>query len=780
MIVSVLAGLLATVVVAPAFALTGAATSSTISAFQSLPSYLEVGELMQKTDVYAGDPDDPTLLASFYDQNRIEVTADQIAAPVFDALVSSEDPRYYEHGGIDLQGTLRAVASTYLLDAAPQGGSSITQQYVKNVLVQKAESISDESERDAAYTEATATTPERKLKEMRLAIGVEKEYSKDEILLGYLNIALFGGTVYGIEAAAEYYYGVHAADLSVGQSAALLAIVNNPEKFRFDRPDDPDNGDANGYALTTSRRDYILDRMLEYGKIDAATHDSAQAAPIEPVITPPSTGCQTAGSAAYFCDYVSHVLRDDPALGDTADERYAALKRGGLKVYTTIDLGLQETAQALMDEQIPASDPRFDVGATAVAVQTGTGKVLTMVQNKRYSQDPDVIASGPEYSAINLNVDADMGGGNGFQPGSGYKVFTLAEWLRSGHTLLEQFDSKRKNWTGFTDSCEGRQDYASYNPKNAGDGGYSDTQTALNSTIWSLNTGYTGMSHLLDLCRIRTTAESFGIHRADGGELVQSAASVIGTNEVAPMTMAVAYAAIADDGRRCTPVVITEITGPDGVSIPPSESECTRAVSSSVARAMQYAMLRVTAEGTGTQADPKDGVQHITKTGTSDNSADTWALGASSSVSLAVWVGSIKAQDSGSRVNLESIDFASGWAPSARHRIWKPLMTEIDSLYGGSDFAAADPKMIAAPQVVVPDLSGRSSDSATRTLTDAGFTVGSITQVDSTQPQGAVAGTVPAAGTTVDKGSLVGVTLSTGTPPPDASPPPASPAPATG
>jgi membrane peptidoglycan carboxypeptidase len=194
---------------------------------------------------------------------------------------------------------------------------------------------------------------------------------------------------------------------------------------------------------------------------------------------------------------------------------------------------------------------------------------------------------------------------------------------------------------------------------------------------------------------------------------------------------------------------------------------------------MQYAMLRVTAEGTGTQADPKDGVQHITKTGTSDNSADTWALGASSSVSLAVWVGSIKAQDSGSRVNLESIDFASGWAPDARHRIWKPLMTEIDSLYGGSDFAAADPATIAAPQVVVPDLAGRSSDSATRTLTDAGFTVGSITQVDSTQPQGAVAGTVPAAGTTVDKGSVVGVTLSTGTPPPATSPPAAS-APPTG
>ncbi|KZX20540.1 Penicillin-binding protein 1A [Rathayibacter tanaceti] len=447
MIVSVIAGLLASLVVAPAAALTGAATSGTISAFQSLPSYLEVGQLMQKSDVYAGDPEDPTLLASFYDQNRIEVPADRIADAVKDALVASEDPRFYDHGGIDLQGTLRAIASTYLLDGDTQGGSSITQQYVKNVLVQKAESITDQAERDRAYAEATATTAERKLKEMRLAIGLEKVSTKDDILLGYLNIALFGGTVYGIEAAAEYYYGIPAANLSVDQSAALLAIVNNPEKFRFDRPDDVENGEANGYAQTRERRDYILDRMLEAGTLDQAAHDSATAEAITPEITPPSTGCQTAGSAAYFCDYVMHELRDDPALGATDDERYAAIKRGGITVYTTIDLDLQETAQELMDQQVPSSDPRFDVGATAVAVQNGTGKILTMVQNKTYSQDPDVIASGPEYSAINLNVDASAGGGNGFQTGSAYKVFTLAEWLDRGHTLLEQFDSKPKNWT---------------------------------------------------------------------------------------------------------------------------------------------------------------------------------------------------------------------------------------------------------------------------------------------------------------------------------------------
>ncbi|QHC72881.1 transglycosylase domain-containing protein [Rathayibacter sp. VKM Ac-2805] len=770
MIVSVLAGLLASLVVAPAAALTGAATSGTISAFQSLPSYLEVGRLMQKSDVYAGDPDDPTLLASFYDQNRIEVPADRIADSVKDALVASEDPRFYDHGGIDLQGTLRAIASTYLLDGDTQGGSSITQQYVKNVLVQKAESIPDEADRDRAYAEATATTAERKLKEMRLAIGLEKVSSKDDILLGYLNIALFGGTVYGIEAAAEYYYGIPAADLSLAQSASLLAIVNNPEKFRFDRPDDTANGEANGYAQTRERRDYILDRMLETGSIDQAAHDAAAAEAITPDITPPSTGCQTAGSAAYFCDYVTHVLRDDPALGATDDERYAAIKQGGIKVYTTIDLDLQRTAQELMDEQVPSSDPRFDVGATAVAVQNGTGRILTMVQNKRYSQDPDVIASGPEFSAINLNVDASAGGGNGFQTGSAYKVFTLAEWLDRGHTLLEQFDSKQKNWTGFADSCEGTWDYDSYNPKNAGDGGYTDTQTALYSTIYSLNTGFTGMSHLLDQCEIRKQAEAFGVHRADGTALVQSPGAVLGTNEIAPLTMATAYSGIAANGTTCTPVAITAIVGADGREIEPVETTCSRAVSSRVASAMQYTMLKVTAEGTGVEDDPKNGIQHITKTGTTDNSADTWAIGASTETSLAVWVGSISARADGSRVNLDSIDFDSGWAPSARHRIWKPLMTAIDSRYGGSDFPQADQSLIAAPQVTVPDLSGRTSDSAAQALTAAGLTPGATSQVDSTQPMNTVAGTGPAAGTRVDKGSVVKVQLSTGKAPPAPAP----------
>ncbi|NQX12176.1 transglycosylase domain-containing protein [Microbacteriaceae bacterium VKM Ac-2855] len=763
-VVSVLAGLFATLGVAPAIALTGFGTSGTIGLFESLPSYLDVGRLMQKTDIYAGDPEDPQLLASFYDQNRIEVAGDQIATTVKDAVVASEDPRFFDHGGIDLQGTIRAITSTYVLGAEVQGGSSITQQYVKNVLVQKAESISDPTARQAAYEEATATTPKRKVAEMSLAIGLEKRFSKEDILLGYLNIALFGGTVYGIEAAANYYYGVHASELSLDEAAALIAIVNNPEKFRFDLADSETNGAANGYAVTRERRDYILDRMLEFGHITAAEHDAAITEEISPTITQPSTGCQTAGNAAYFCDYVTQVLRSDPALGATEDDRYAALKRGGLQVYTTLDVDIQNTAQETMDELVPKVDPRFDLGAATVSVQADTGRVLMMVQNKDYSQDPTVIATGANYSAINFNVDKAMGGGLGFQTGSTYKVFTLAEWLNAGHTLVERFDSKRKNWDDFTDSCNGtwKADPADpFNPQNSTPDDDADTLDPITSTVNSINTGYIGMAHELDLCAIRRTAEAFGIHTGDGSELGQSPATVLGTNGIAPLTMAVAYAGIANDGVTCTAIAIDSIVDADGTAITPPASSCTRSVSTAVAHGMQYAMQQVLLQGTGTMSNPNDGVQHIAKTGTTDNSSDIWTVGASSKASLAFWLGNV-APVNGVKTNMAFLTFDYGPIDIARHYVWKPIMTALDAKYGGSDFAAPDASALQTPMVTVPDLAGLSVADATTELTALGLIPGDQNPTPASSAVGSVSNTAPAAGESVAKGTSVLIGISTG------------------
>ena len=679
---------------APALSVTAVAATTGIRLFEKLPSYLEIGALSQKSNIYATQSDGtPVLLASFYDQNRVEVGWEQINQYVKDAAVASEDPRFFEHGGIDMQGTLRAMVTT-ATGRETQGGSSIAQQYVKNVRVQECELLGDEQARQDCYDAATETSIERKVKEMRLAIGLEKRYNKVEILRGYLNITGFGGTVYGIEAAANYYFNQTAAGVTLAQAASLMAIVNNPSKFRLDRPDSTVNGAADGYAANRTRRDYILGKMLDEGKVTEPEYTEAVATPVEPVITEPSTGCQTAGVSAYFCDYVKNLLQTDPTFGADDETRMLNFRRGGYEVYTSLDLDLQNAAAATMAQNVPEVYPGWDVGSVITSVQVGTGRVLAMVQNKEYSQDPEVLQAGPQYTSINYNTDLPQGGSHGFQPGSTYKVFTLAEWLAEGHALTETVDSKPKaNWGTFRDSCLGPQNYDSehWSPKNdANEAGAN--YTALQSTVQSINTGYIGMAKKLDLCGIRQTAEAFGMHRADGDPLVQSASAVIGINEIAPLSMAVAFAGIANDGVTCSAVAIDRIIGPDGAELPVPQTSCSASVTPQVAAGMHYAMQLVMTSGTAqaswAAASPR--VPLIGKTGTTDGNKDTWMSGASTTVATVVAVVSATGE-----ANQRGLSFASGSAATARHRMWPAVMSVANAKYGGSAFTVAGPGPVA-------------------------------------------------------------------------------------
>ncbi|MFF2390522.1 transglycosylase domain-containing protein [Agromyces sp. NPDC058104] len=721
-VASAAAAALVAVSVTPSIAMVGLAASSTISMFDNLPGYLAIGELSEKSNIYAtGAGGKSVLLASFYDQNRVEVRWEAIDQDVKDATIASEDPRFYDHGGIDMQGTLRAAATT-ASGRDTQGGSSIAQQYVKNVRVQQCELESGVAEVDAAeaaaeaagteltseqrdqivadvktdcYDSVTETTIDRKVKEMRLAIGVEKRYTKDEILLGYLNIAGFGGTVYGIEAAANYYFGASSSNLTLAQAASLIAIVNNPEKFRIDKPANERNGAADGYADNHGRRDYILGRMLAFGKITQERYDEAIATPVEPKITEPSTGCQTAGASAYFCDYVKNILQTDPTFGEDAETRMLNFRRGGYDVYTTLDLDLQSAAVKAIADNVPQTFPGWDLGGVISSVQVGTGRVLAMAQNKVYSQDPAVLASGAQYTSINYNTDFTQGGSRGFQPGSTYKVFTLAQWLKEGHGLSERVDSRpRSNWGVFHDSCLGDIDVSGegWNPKNdAGESG--GAYTALQSTTQSINTGFLGMAKELDLCGIRKTAEAFGMHRADGNPLGQSPATVIGTNEIAPLSLAIAFAGIANDGVTCTPIAIERIVR-DGAEVPVPKSACTAAVSPDVAAGMHYGMSRVMTDGTARESNNNTVpyVPLIGKTGTTDGAKDTWMAGASTEVATVAAVVSVNGD-----ANQRGISFDSGEAATARHRMWPAVMSVAAAKYGGDSFRELGPGPVVAP-----------------------------------------------------------------------------------
>ncbi|WP_158252133.1 transglycosylase domain-containing protein [Cryobacterium sp. M23] len=650
----------------------------------NLPDDLSIGRLSQKSNIYATASDgSPYLLASFYDQNRVEVSSDAISQYVKDAATSGEDPGFYEHGGVNIWGSLTGAVTT-LFTGDVRGGSSITQQYVKNVLVQQCEALSDDAERMTCYDAATETSPWRKLKEMSLAVGLEKKSSKDDILRQYLNITGFGGSVYGIEAAANYYFNTTAAALTLPQAASLVAIVNNPVKFQLDEPDSTTNGAANGYAANKERRDYILDEMQENEKISTADHDAAISAPIEPIITEPSTGCRTAGGSAYFCDLVLQTLRNDPAFGADADARLANFRLGGYNVYTTLDPDLQSAAESTMAENVPKTFEDWDVGGVITSVGVGTGRVLAMTQNKDYSQDP--ADTGANFTGINYNTDLDQGGSNGFQTGSTYKVFTLAEWLTQGNSLADSVSAwERDEWGTFEDSCNGPQDYGeSFAPGNDSSSDDDSSYSALESTIDSINTGFIGMAKELDLCGIRKTAEAFGVHRADGGALKQGASAVLGTNEIAPLTMAAAYAGIANNGVTCTPIVIDRITGPDGAELPAPQSNCTQSVTPEVAAAMSYAMERVMTRGSGSPSyyDTDPQVPMIGKTGTTDENRDTWMAGASTKVATIVGVMNV----SGVGEDQRETYFESGQAATARHRMWPEMMGVANEKYGGDEF----------------------------------------------------------------------------------------------
>ncbi|TFD54235.1 PASTA domain-containing protein [Cryobacterium sp. Hh7] len=767
---SAVAGILVTAAVAPAVALSGMAATNTINVFDSLPEYLSIDRLSQKSNIYAStDAADPVgtrvLLASFYEQNRVDVASDAISQFAKDAAIAGEDPRFMEHGGVDIQSSFNGAVQT-LAGGDTRGGSSITQQYVKNVLIQKCEVMTDADEADACYSDATKPTADRKLREMRLAIGIEKKYEKADILRGYLNIAGYGGSVYGIEAAANYYFNTTAALLTLPQAASLVAIVNNPVKFQLDRPDSETNGAANGYADNKFRRDYILNEMLKYDKIAQADYDAAVAAPIEPVITVPSTGCQTAGDNAFFCDYVTKVLKNNETFGATAEERLDNFTRGGFDVYTTLDLELQATAVAALNANVPKTYNDWNVGGVVTSVGVGTGNVLVMTQNKDYSQDPAVQATGANYTSVNYNTDFAYGGSGGFQPGSTYKVFTLAEWLKEGHALTERVDSRRKaNWGDFQDSCLGVQNWdGRFNPRNdANEGGAN--YSALQSTTGSINTGFIGMAKKLDLCGIRKTAETFNVHRADGKALDQGASSVIGTNEIAPLTMAVAFAGIANNGMTCTEVAITKIISTDGTELPIPASTCTQSVEPGVAAGMQYAMKTVMGSG-GTAAASNSATSPrlpmIGKTGTTDGAKDTWMSGASTKVATVVGVVNVGGNNWKNQRSSRS-NLLGKYAATARHRIWPIVMSNANAKYGGDDFPEASSSVINAVAVPVPDVRGKSMADAESTIEAAGFLFVNGGVTSSEMPAGTVADTDPAGGSSSTRGASITAYSSDGT-----------------
>ncbi|GAA1326587.1 transglycosylase domain-containing protein [Nonlabens tegetincola] len=765
---SAIAGILVTAAVTPVVALSGAAATSAVSIFENLPSNLKPGQLAEPSTIWAKNGDENVKIAEFYDQDRVPVGWDDISPYVKDALVAIEDPRFYTHGGVDALAASRAVLQNVAGGDGISGASTITMQYVRNVLVQESTAIPDPEEQEKAYKDAMEQSMDRKLKEMKLAIGVEKKFTKDEIMTGYLNIALFGRTVYGIESAAHYYFGTTAKELTLPQAASLIAIVNRPTAYQLDI--------AENLEANEKRRNLILDNMLTQGKITPAQHDEAKATPVEPNITPRVQGCTVAEDAyglGHFCDYVQNQMKKDSEFGPDAMTREFNMRRGGYDIYTTIDLDMQRAAVEAMRENVPQVMEGIDVGGATVSQEVDTGRVLAMAQNRPYSNDPELAPQG--FTAINYSTDKSDGGSNGFQVGSTFKAVTLAEWIRTGHSVNDRVNVNGRNvqLQSFRARCmpEGVYGYGNwqFNNDNMGVRG---NQTVLTTMGQSLNGGVISMQQQMDLCDTFDMAKKLGIHRASPAaaedqpnfgtlDLTMVPSNTFGgTDEIAPLTMATAFSAFAGQGKLCSPIAIDAITGPNGEPVPFTKSSCSEAISPEVAAGVAYALQYTITNGIARHAASAFGTPHLAKTGTTDEYKDNWTVGASSKVSTATWVGNVGpnpqclGQPGCERVDTRNFGGYQGLT-AADSRIWPAVMYVADQKYGGEGFG--DPTQTALKQttVAVPDVAGKSFDEASSILTNAKFSVRDGGEVDSSQPKGMIARTDPGAGAAAALGAEI-------------------------
>ena len=741
---SSIASLLSFALLLPMVWLGSIGVTATLSVFENLPDFIKPVNAAEASNIYAVKNGKPVMVARFFNENRISVEFDEISPNMIRAAIDTEDPRFYEHIGVDWISLARATLTNVAKAGKGPGGSTITMQYVKNNLLEAAV-LSGDPEAIAMQTDS-AHALQRKFQEIRLALALEKTYSKQDILAGYLNLSFFGTNINGVEAASEYYFGIKAKDLNVPQAAMLAAMLKGAEDYR---PDVEENKER---AL--NRRNYVIQNMADAGDITQAEANEYKATPIELNIQKIPTGCEADQQTAFFCDYVVWTIRNSPEFGPTQADREALLRKGGLDIYTTMDIKLQKVADNATKTWAPPTDPN-KLGSSSVSVQVGTGRVLALTQNRIYDQTGSEI---PGHTSVNYSTDRPYGGSSGFQTGSTYKIFTLAEWLSKGHTLNEHVDGRIREWDNATDfSSRCGELVGTWAPGN--DANEPEDLNAIQATSLSVNTAFAYMASKLDLCDIRDMAKRFGVHRADGTELVSYPASILGINEVAPLTMAAALAGVANKGVYCTPIAIDRVVVRETkseLSVP--KSICTQAVSPEIAAAMTKAMKAVINGGTGGASATGDNTPLAGKTGTTDAGVHTWMTGFSSKVSTAVWVGNVSGD-----VSLRKVNLNGKRASTVRHDIWRTIMRSANKAYPGAKFDEPPQSLIDAQQVTVPVVSGLVPDAASQNILALQLNTKIIVNpVGSTQPSGTVAYTRPKAGSVVPVGTQIKIYISKG------------------
>lgn len=572
----------------------------------------DVTSLPQQSRMYASDG---SLIATFYSQNRIVVPIKDVSDYMQKAIVAREDRRFFQHSGVDVQGVLRAFVQTYVASGDVQGGSSLTQQYVKNVLMVQAREDND----PIAEYHAQEQTVARKLREMLIAVQMEKMYSKPEILQGYLNIAQFGSNnLYGVETAANRYFNVHAKDLNLVQSATIAAITKNPAAI------DPSIPENQEYAQ--SERNIVLKLMLDQGLIGEDEYNEAVNTPLVDTLNIQSVnqGCQSAGNAAFFCSYVTTKILNSEEFGETEADRQKLLSEGGLDIYTTMDVNANNAAMQAANDTIPATDSS-GMEVMIAAIKPGTGEVLGFGINRTYDAT-DAAATDQTKTSMNYMVDQVDGGGWGVQVGSTWKPINLVAWMQQGHSINEPLRTQTSYPMSSFSCGEYSFSGANWSVENSG-GGTVAVETPLQGLIRSHNTTQAAMASKIGLCPIADAAKALGYHNSPSSAMdVYSSNSfnppmTIGSVQASPLTMANVYATLGANGVACTPIAMTRVTDKNGNELKVPSADCHQAISPEIAQTVAYALNQgvVTTGGEAATTQLDNGRKTFAKTGTNEN-----------------------------------------------------------------------------------------------------------------------------------------------------------------
>ncbi len=729
-VLGIMAGLIVTAGLLPATAVGIAATGMVHNEWESQPDTVPTPSLPGRTKLFNSDG---KKVAEVFSTNRIPVAAPAQGELVRKAVVAVEDARFYSHKGVDPIGTVRALVATGGGDTV-QGGSTITQQYAKNLrLTQAAIDAGGEAtpeDRDAL----TARSWKRKIAEAHLASQIEKVMSKEDILTGYLNVGYFGSGAYGIQAAARRYYSVDATQLTLTQAATLAGVLQSP--VSLDPRLNPER--------SIGRRDQVLHAMAAQGMITAVQAQKALAEPIKLKPSLPPQGCQIAGRDwAMVCDSALSELKSADWLGP---EGSSLLRAGGLTVQLAVDPKAQKTVTEAAREVIPATNR---VANAITMVEPGTGYIKGMASNRAFGE-------GKGATEIPLPTVKK------FSPASTFKLFTLVAALEDGVPL--------------STTLPGGSEYVSDKFDNPS-GGYHNAEglSASNVSIsqateMSINTAFVQLEERVGIPAIADSAKRLGITSigkpgTSNYPGKKEGTFALGVRDVSVTDMAGAYAAIAAHGRWCPPTLVKSVTLPNGKVINnPVAERCHQAVDPAVADTAASVLKGVIDSGTGKPAALPDRPA-AGKTGTGEDNGSAWFAGFTPQLAAAVWTGDPRSP----KYTLHGVmGYETVYGGTLPADLWRAGMMSYLSDKPVRQLPGVDPAYLLAPgrpvddQVIMIDVLGQSIEDAQPTLRARGLAVEVVEDPnaggDWVRP-GTVVAQAPSPGSRVAPGSTVKLTV---------------------